>query len=113
MQNAGLDESQARIKIARRNSNNLIYAHDTTLMAESEKELKSLLMRVKEESEKAVLKLNIQKTIQFQHFMANRRGKTHKQWQIFLSWALKSLQMMTAAMKWKDAYPLEGKLWQT
>ena len=62
MQNAGLDESQARIKIARRNSNNLIYAHDTTLMAESEKELKSLLMRVKEESEKAVLKLNIQKT---------------------------------------------------
>ena len=62
MQNAGLDESQAGIKIARRNSSNLIYAHDTTLMAESEKELKSLLMRVKEESEKAVLKLNIQKT---------------------------------------------------
>ena len=76
MQNAGLDESQAGIKIARRNSSNLIYAHDTTLMAESEKELKSLLMRVKEESEKAVLKLNIQKTIQFHHFMANGRGKS-------------------------------------
>ena len=76
MQNAGLDESQARIKIARRNSNNLIYAHDTTLMAESAKKLKSLLMRLKEESEQAVLNLNIQKTIQFQHFMANRRGKS-------------------------------------
>ena len=62
MQNAGLDESQAGIKTAGRNSNNLRYAHDTTLMAESEKELKSLLMKVKEESEKAILKLNIQKT---------------------------------------------------
>ena len=62
MQNAGMDESQARIKIARRNMNNLRYAHDTTLMVESEEELKSLLMKVKEESEKAGLKLNIQKT---------------------------------------------------
>ena len=62
MQNVGLDESQAGIKTAGRNSNNLRYAHDTTLMAESEKELKSLLMKVKEESEKAILKLNIQKT---------------------------------------------------
>ena len=79
MQHAGLDESQAGIKIARRNINNLRYADDTTLMAESENELKSLLMGVKEESEKASLQLNIKKTKTMapgsHHFMANRRGK--------------------------------------
>ena len=77
---SGLDESQAGTKTARRNINNLRYTDDTTLMAESEEELKSLLMRVKEESEKVGLKLNIQKTkdhgIWFHHFMANRRGKS-------------------------------------
>ena len=80
MQNASLDESQAGIKSARRNINNLRYADDTTLLAESEEELKSLLMRVKEESERVGLKLNIQKTkdhgIWFHHFMANRREKS-------------------------------------
>ena len=78
MQNTRLDKAQAEIKIARRNINNLRYAHDTTLMAESKAELKSLLMRVKEENEKAGLKLNIQKTdcgIWSHHFMANRWGK--------------------------------------
>ena len=80
MQNAGLDDSQARIKIAERNINNLRHADGTTLMAESEEELKSLLMKVKEESEKAGLKLNTRKNeahgIQFHHVMANRRGKS-------------------------------------
>ena len=80
MRNAGLDEAQARIKIAGRNTNNLRYADDTTLMAESEKELKSLLMKVKEESEKVGLKLNIQKTkiigIWPHHFMGNRWGNS-------------------------------------
>ena len=76
MRNAGLEETQAGIKIAGRNINNLRYAEDTTLMAESEEELKSLLMKVKEESEKVGLKLNIQKTkIWSRHFMANRQGK--------------------------------------
>ena len=76
MRNAGLEEAQAGIKIARRNSNNLRYADDTTLMAESEEELKSLLMKVKEESEKIGLKLNIQNGIWSHHFMANRRGNS-------------------------------------
>ena len=78
MRNAGLDEAQAGIKIARRNSSNLRYADDTNLMAESKKELKSLLMKVKEESEKIGLKLNIQKTkiIQSHHFMGNRWGNS-------------------------------------
>ena len=78
MRNTGLDETQAGIKVARRNINNLRYADDTTLMAKSEEELKSLLMKVKEESEKAGLKLNIQKTkmMASHHFMANRRGKS-------------------------------------
>ena len=78
MQNAGLDDEQARIKISRRNSNSLRYADDTTLMAESEEELRSLLMKVKEKSEKIGLKLNIQKTkmMASHHFMANRRGKS-------------------------------------
>ena len=111
MQNARLDG----VKIVGRNINNLRYTDDITLMAESE-ELKNLLMRVKEESEKAGLKLNIKKTkiqfgIQSHNFMANRMGKRWKQWQISSSWALKSLQMVTAAMKLKDACSLEEKLW--
>ena len=109
MRNAGLEETQAGIKIARRNTNNLRYADDTTLMAESEEELKSLLMKVKNESEKADLKLNIQKT----KIMASGPITS---WQIDgdtvrdFSWAPKSLQMVTAAMKLKDAYSLEVKL---
>ena len=117
MRNAGLDEAQAGIKIAERNINNLSYADDTTLMAESEEELRSLLMKVKEESEKVGLKLNIQKT----KIMASGPitswqidGESQwKQWQILFSWASKSPQMVTAAMKLKDAYSLEGKLWST
>ena len=109
MKNAGLDEAQAGNKIARRNINNLRYADDTTLMAESE-ELRSLLMTVKEESEKVGLKFNIQKT----KIMASGPITS---WQIdgetvtdFISVAPKSLWMVTAAMKLKDAYSLEGKL---
>ena len=112
MRNAGLDEAQAGIKIAGRNINNLRYADDTTLMAESE-ELKSLLMKPKEESEKVGLKLNIQKT----KIMASGLttswqidGKTVEQCQTLFWGAPKSLQMVTAAMKLKDAYSLEGKL---
>ena len=98
MRNAGLEEAQPGIKIAGRNINHLRYADDTTLMAESEEELKRLLMKVKEESEKVGLKLNIQKT------------KMGKQCQTLFFWAPKSLQMVIAAMKLKDAYSLEGKL---
>ena len=87
MQNTGLDESQSGINIVRININNVRYADVTTLREESEEELKSLLMKVKKESEKASLKLNIQKTAQ--HFMANRWGKKWKQWQILFSWAPK------------------------
>ena len=112
MRNAGLDEAQAGIKIAGRNINNLGYIDDTTLMAES-KELKSLLMKVKEESEKACLKLNFQKT----KILASGPitswqidGKQWKQWLTLCFGAPKSLQMVTAAMKLKDAYSLEGKL---
>ena len=111
MRNAGLEEAQAGIKIARRNINNLRYTDDTTLMAESEEELKSLLMKVKEESEKAGLKLSIQKT----KIMASgpitswqTDGEKWKQWLFF--GAPKSLQMVIAAMKLKDTYSLEGKL---
>ena len=115
--NAGLDEAQAGIKIARRNNNNLRYADDTTLMAESEEELKSLLMKVKEESKKVGLKLNIQKT----KIMATSPitsweidGKTVETVSDFIfGGAPKSLQMVTAAMKLKDAYSLEEKLWPT
>ena len=103
MQNAGLDEAQAGIKFPGRNINNLRYADDTTLVAESEKEIKRLL-KVKEESEKAGLKPNIQKT----KIMTYRRGNNGNSDK--LSWAPKSLQMVTAAMKLKDAYSLEGKL---
>jgi len=112
MWNAGLDEAQAGIKIARRNINNLRYADDITLMAESEEELKGLLMKVKEESEKAGLKLNMDHVIWFHHFMANRWGN-HGNWQILFSCALRSLQMVTTAMKLKDTCSLEEKLWQT
>ena len=113
MRNAGLEEAQAGIKIAQRNISNLRYADATTLMAESEEELKSLLMKVKEESEKFGLKLNIQKT----KIMASGPitsweidGKQWKQCQNLFFWAPKSLHMVTAAMKLKDAYSLEGKL---
>ena len=104
MRNTGLEEAQAGIKIAGRNINNLRYANATTLMAESEEELKSLLMKLKEESEKVGLKLNIQKT----KIMASGPMTS---WQIV--GAPKSLQMVTVAMKLKDAYSLEGKLWPT
>ena len=110
MRNAGLEEAQAGIKIARRNINNFRYADDTTLMAESEEELKSLLMKVKEESEEVGLKSNIQKN----KIMASGPITS---WQIegetvsdFIWGAPKSLQMVTAAMRLKDAYSLEGKL---
>ena len=116
MRNAGLEEAQAGIKTAGRNINNLRYADDTTLMAESEEELKSLLMKVREESEKVDLKLNIQKT----KIMASGpitswqiEGKQWKQCQTLFFGAPKSLQMVIAAMKLKDAYALEGKLCPT
>ena len=117
MRNSGLEEAQAGIKIAGRTINNLRYADNTTLMAESEEELKSLLMKVKDESGKVGLKLNIQKT----KIMASGPITS---WEIdgetvetvsdtLFFWAPKSLQMVTAAMKLKDTYPLEGKLWPT
>ena len=113
MRNTGLEETQAGIKIAGRNINNLRYADDTTLMAKNEEELKNLWMKVKEESEKVGLKLNIQKT----KIMASSPitsweidGETVKQCQTLFFWAPKSLQMVTAAMELKDAYSLEGKL---
>ena len=113
MRNAGLEEAQARIKIARRNINNFRYADDTTLMAESEEVLKSLLMKVKEESKKVGLKLNIQKM----KIMASGPitsweidGETVETVSDFIFLAPKSLQMVTAAMKLKDAYSLEEKL---
>ena len=113
MRNARLDEAHAGIKIARRNINNLRYANDTTLMAESEEELKSLLMKMKEESEKVGLKLNIQKTkIMAFHpitsWQINR--ETMETVTDFILEGPKSLQMAIAAMKLKDAYSLEGKL---
>ena len=113
MRNAGLEEAQAGIKIAVRNISHLRYADDTTLMAESEEELKSLLMKVKVQSEKIGLKLNIKKTkIVASGPIASWEidGETEKQCQTLFFWALKSLQMVTAAMKLKDAYSLEGKL---
>ena len=113
MRNVWLDEAQAGIKIARRNINNLRYADDTTLLAESEEELKKLLMKVKEESEKAGLKLNIQKT----KIMASGPITS---WQIdwetvtdLIFWAPKSLKMVTAGMKLEDACSLEENLWPT
>ena len=111
MRNAGLDEAQAGIKIARWNINNLSYADGTTLMAESEEELKSLLMKVKEESENVGLKLNIQKTnIIVSGSSINGKLETVTD---FIFGAPKSLQMVTTAMKLKDTYSLEEKLWPT
>ena len=113
MRNAGLEDAQAGIKIAGRNINNLRYADDTTLMAESEEELKSFLMKVKEESEKVGLKLNIQKTkITASSPITSRKidGETVETVSDFIFWAPKSLQMVTAAMKLKDTYSLEEKL---
>ena len=116
MRNARLEEAQAGIKIAGRNINNLRYANDTTLMAESQEELKSLLMKVKEESEIVCLKLNIQKT----KIMASGPitswqidGETVETVSDFIFGAPKSLQMVIAAMKLKDTCSLEGKLWPT
>ena len=113
MRNAGLEEAQAGSKIAGRNTNNLRYADDTTLMAESEEEIKSLLMKLKEESEKFGLKLNIQKT----KIMASGPitswqvdGETVETVADLIFWVPKSLQMVIAAMKLKDTYSLEGKL---
>ena len=113
MRNTGLEETQAGIKIARRNINNLRYADDTTLMAESEEELKSLLMKVKEESEKVGLKLNIQKTkIMASGLIASWQidGETVRTVADFIFGAPKSLQMVTAAMKLKDTCSSEEKL---
>ena len=113
MRNTGLDEAQAGIKIARRNINKLRYADDNTLMAENEEELKRLLMKVKEESEKVGLKLNIQKT----KIMASGPissweidGETVETVSDFIFGGSKTLKMVTAAMKLKDAYSLEEKL---
>ena len=113
MRNAGLDEAQAGVKIARRNINNLRYADDTTLMAESKEKLKSLLMKMKEECEKVGLKLNFQKT----KIMASgpitswqTDGKTMETVKYYFGGVPKSLQMVTAAMKLKDACFLEEKL---
>ena len=112
MRKAGLEETQAGIKIARKNINNLRYADDTTLLAESEEELKSLLMKVKEESEKAGLTLNIQKTKMASGPITSWEidGETVETVADFIFWSPKSLQMVTAAMKLKDAYFLEEKL---
>ena len=110
MRIAGLEETQAGIKVAGRNINNLRYADDTTLMAEGEEELKSLLMKVKVESEKLGLKLNIQKTKIMASGPITSWEKQWKQCQTLFLGAPKSLQMVTAAMKLKDTYSLEGKL---
>ena len=116
MQNAGLDETQAGIKIARRNINNLRYADDTTHIAESEEDLKILLMKVKQESEKVGLKLNIQKTkITASSPITSWRidGETMATVKDFILGAPKSLQMVTAAIKLKDTCSLEEKLQPT
>ena len=112
MRNAGLEEAQAGIKIAGRNINNLRYADDTTL---SEEELKSLLRKVKEESEKVGLKLNIQKSkiIASGPITSWQIDKQWKHWQPLFSWAPKSVQMVTAVMKVKDVSFLQEKLWPT
>ena len=116
MRNAELAEAQAGIKFARKNINNLRYADDTTLMAEGEEELQSLLMKVKEESEKVGLKLNIQKakiTASGPIISWQIDGETVETVADFILGAPKSLQMVIAAMKLKDAYSLEEKLWPT
>ena len=116
MRNTGLEEAQAGIKIAGRNINNLRYADDTTLMAESEEELKSLLRKVKEESEKVGLQLNIQKTKIMESGPITSweiDGETVETVSDFISGAPKALKIVILAMKLKDAYSLEGKLWPT
>ena len=116
MRNAGLEEAQAGIKIAGRNTNNIRYADGTTLMAESEDELKSLLMKVKEENENIGLKLNIQKSkIMASSLVTSWQidGETVETVADCVLGAPKSLQMVIAAMKLKDTYSLEGKLWPT
>ena len=116
MRNAGLDEAQAGVKIAGRNVNNLRYTNDTIFMAESEEELKSLLMKVKQESEKVGLKLSIQKTkIMVSSPISSWQihGETVETVTDFILGAPKSLQMVIAAMKLKDTYSLEEKLWPT
>ena len=113
MRKAGLEEAQAGIKIAGRNINHLRYADDTILMTESEEEPQSLLMKVKEESEKVGLKLNIQKTkIMASSLITSQQidGQTVETVADFIFWAPKSLQMVIVAMKLKDSYSLEGKL---
>ena len=116
MRNAGLEEAQAGIKIAERNINNFSYVDDTTVIAESKEELKSLLMNVKEESEKVGLKLNIQKTkIMASGLITSWQidGETVETVSDFIFWVPKSLQMVTVAMKLKDTSFLEEKLWPT
>ena len=113
MRNAGLEEAQAGIKIARRNINNLRYTDDTTLMAESEEKLKSLLMKVKVESEKVGLKQHSENEdhgIRSHHFMGNGWGNSGNSVRLYFGGAPKSLQMVTAAMKLKYASSLEEKL---
>ena len=111
MKNAGLEEAQAGIKIAGRNINNLRYTDDTTLMAESEEELKSLLMKLKEESEKVGLKFNIQKTKIMAFSPITSWHIDGEQWQTLFWGTPKSLQMVIATTKLKDVYSLGGKLW--
>ena len=114
MRNAGLDEAQGGIKIAGTYINNVRYSDDTILMAESEAKWKSLLMKVKEESDKVAFKLNIQKTkIMASGLIISWLIDGERMEQTLFWGALKSLQMVTAAMKLKDAYSLEGKLWPT
>ena len=117
MWNPGLDEAQVGIKIAWRNISNLRYADETTIIAESKEELKSLLMNMKEESEKVGLKLNIQKAkIMASGLITSWQidGETmERQWETLVLGAPKSLQMVTAAMKLKDTCSLEEKLWPT
>ena len=116
MWNARLDKAQAGIEIARNNANNLRYTDDPTIMAESEEELKSFLMKVKEESEKFGLKLNIQKTkIMTSGPITSRQidGETGKQWYTLFWGTPKSLQVVTATMKLKDTWSLEEQFWLT
>ena len=110
MRNTRLDEAQARIKIARRNINNLRYADDTTLMAESKEELKSFLMKVKKKSQKVGLKLNIQKTKTMASGPINSWKMDGETVRDFIFWTPASLQMVNAAMKWKDACSFKEKL---
>ena len=116
MTNSGMDETQAGIKIAGRNINNIRYANDTTLMAESEEEPKSILMKVKEDCEKAGLKLSIQKNEIMAYGPITSQqidGGTVEKLRDFFGGAPKSLQLVTAAIKLKDACSLEEKLWPT